>query len=285
MSNMDPFDEFEFKPLTEGLGFHKKAVNLKDTAPESPLFDDELTDIPGGYPASTDSAPTPKKQTNRFEDVLSALEKAPLQRKSELEFTDVLPREAPTQSPFPKREAFRQPTPAPEVTRPVPTQARDEQNKVGTRRGGADSPAPARRLQPATISIPSAFLDFVIILALALVFLTSLLAVTKVDLNVVMRNLSADVMTQISLGVMFVAVMQMYVVIARSFFGRTLGEWTFDLQIGRDEEQSRQSYPFRVAARSLLVTVTGLFFLPLISAVLRRDLPGSLVGAELYRQV
>ena len=24
---MDPFEEFEFKPLTEGLGFHKKKAN------------------------------------------------------------------------------------------------------------------------------------------------------------------------------------------------------------------------------------------------------------------
>ena len=135
------------------------------------------------------------------------------------------------------------------------------------------------------MSLPSALLDFIIVLALALVFLTSLLTVTKVDLNVVLKNLSADVMTQVSLGVMFVTIMQMYVVIARSFFGRTLGEWTFDLQIGSDAEQKAQSYPLRVAARSLLVTATGLFALPLISLILRRDLPGSLCGARLYRQV
>ena len=55
-------------------------------------------------------------------------------------------------------------------------------------------------------------------------FMVALLVVTKVDLSVVFRNLNSDYMTQISLGVLFLAVMQMYVVISRSFFGRTLGE-------------------------------------------------------------
>jgi hypothetical protein len=119
---------------------------------------------------------------------------------------------------------------------------------------------------------------------LSIVFLVALLLVTKVDLNMVLRNLKQDLMTQMSLGVMFIAVMQMYVVIARSFFGRTLGEWTFDLQVGRDEEQSRESYPLRVALRSFLVTITGLLPLPLISALLGRDIAGGLSGVKLYRQ-
>ena len=286
MSNMDPFDEFEFKPLTEGLGFHKKAVNLKETLSQSGVFDDELNDIPSAVPPGLLDRPTPAKpKTNRFEDVLSALEKAPLQRTADLEFSEVLPREAPTQSPFPKKEAFRAPTPSAPNVAARQTPAATETNRVGTRRGGADAPPPRRRLESATLSVPSVILDLIIIVALALVFLTSLLAVTKVDLNVVLKNLSLDPMTQLSLGVMFVAVMQMYVVISRSFFGRTLGEWTFDLQVGRDEDQRAQSYPLRVAARSLLVTLTGLIFLPLISAVLRRDVAGGICGAPLYRQV
>ncbi len=91
-------------------------------------------------------------------------------------------------------------------------------------------------------------------------------------------------MTQISLGVLFVAVMQMYAIIARSFFGRTLGEWTFDLQIGRDEEQKLESYPLRIALRSLVTTVTGLVLLPILSLILGRDLAGWLSGVQLYRQ-
>ncbi len=34
---MDPFEEFEMKPLSEGLGFHKKAVPLSEQVKKSGL--------------------------------------------------------------------------------------------------------------------------------------------------------------------------------------------------------------------------------------------------------
>jgi len=336
---MDPFDEFEFKPLTDGLGFHKKTVSLKEGLKNAGVLEDELQSIPVSVPKSLlEDTPKGNSKKHSFEDVLSALEKTPLNRPADLEFTETFAREAktdgkgsnqsqnrnqgknqshgknqgnpskqameiemprdphsprgpgerdnkkPNNSPFPRNDAYRGPIPGtpavPMETKKVPTQS--QQESVGTRRGAADSPQ--RLLKPATISVPSAFLDFIIVLALSIVFLVALLMVTKVDLNVVLRNLSRDQMTQIALGIMFVAVMQMYVVIARSFFGATLGEWTFDLQVGEDKEQKAESYPLRVAFRSILVTVTGLFFLPVISALLRRDIAGQLSGVKLYRQ-
>jgi hypothetical protein len=309
-TNMDPFDEFEFKPLTDGLGFHKKAVSLKEGLKTSGVLRDELQSIPPTVPksamdegpaasASLAKAPAAGKKPT-FEDVLSALEKTPLQRStsSDLQFTEPLPREKqsgvggigqprkaleiePVQSPFPKPDAYNDPmgvkTPA---AKQVPTQAK--QAGAGTRRGAADSPR--RKLEPATASFPSAALDLIVVTALALVFLVALLTVTKVDSNAVLRNISADLMTQISLSVLFVAVMQMYVVIARAFFGCTLGEWTFDFQVGNDQEQALESYPFKVVARSLLTTLTGLVLLPVISSMIGRDIAGRLSGARLYRQ-
>lgn len=47
---MDPFDEFEFKPLTDGLGFHKKAVSLKEGLKNSGVLEDELQGIPASMP-------------------------------------------------------------------------------------------------------------------------------------------------------------------------------------------------------------------------------------------
>lgn len=294
-SNMDPFDEFEFKPLTDGLGFHKKAVSLKEGLKKSGVLEDELQGIPSSVPRDLlEDLPQAPIKKHSFDDVLSALEKTPLQRKVstplDLQFTEPLPREikkealdiqAPIQSPFPQPELFRQPPLAPAVTvKKTPSPA--ELGSVGTRRGAADSPV--SKLIPATVSFASATLDLIICTALALVFLAALLTVTKVDLNVVVVNVSRDFMAQIALAVMFITVMQIYVVIARTFFGRTLGEWTFDLQIGQDEEQRQGSYPLKVAFRSILNIVTGLIFLPLVSALLGRDIAGQLSGVKLYRQ-
>jgi hypothetical protein len=182
---------------------------------------------------------------------------------------------APVQSPFPQPGAYDAP-----MLKKIP--GIKEQAAVGTRRGAADSPQ--RRLEPASVSFASAFLDFIIVMAMSIVFLIALLMVTKINLAVVLTNLNKDPMTQISFGLLFVAVMQMYAVVARSFFGRTIGEWTFDLQLGEDKEQQMESYPLKVAWRSLLTTITGLVFLPLVSALIGHDVAGRLSGVKLYRQ-
>ncbi len=307
-SNMDPFDEFEFKPLTDGLGFHKKSVNLKDGLKKSGVLQDELQPLPSALPKlMTDEAPIAPLKKHTFEDVLSALEKSPLQREREtkkdntggLTFTEVLPRDpvpnkksameietprAPVNSPFPRPDAYKSPA----IRKPLVSPGAMTDTAVttavspGTRRGATNSPK--SKLAPATISLESALLDLIIVTGLALVFMVALLMITKVDLNIVFKNLNTDMMTQISLGVLFLAVMQMYVVISRSFFGRTLGEWTFDLQIGEDEQQRMEIYPVKIAARSALVTATGLILLPLISSIIGRDVAGQITGVKLYRQ-
>jgi hypothetical protein len=300
MSSMDPFDEFEFKPLTEGLGFHKKSVNLKDGLKNTGVLEAELQGLPLSVPKNMlEDAPKVSGKKHTFEDVLSALEKTPLNRSASqpaLQFTEALPREKqgsptarekhqamepempqPLQSPFPLPSAYKGPS-----KKPAALNIPEARPSTGMRRGAADSPP--RRLVPVSVSFASATLDAIIVFALALVFLIALLAVTKVDLAVVMNNLNKDRMTQISLGVLLIAVMQMYAIISRSFFGRTLGEWTFDMQLGQDKEQTSQSYPLRVTLRSLLNTLTGLVVLPLISLLMNRDLAGQLSGVQLYRQ-
>src|SRR5258708_4154209 len=95
MSSMDPFDEFEFKPLTDGLGFHKKTVSLKEGLKNTGVLDEELQSVPMSMPKSLlDDSKAPTKR-HSFEDVLSALEKTPLARAGTpgLQFTEPLPRE------------------------------------------------------------------------------------------------------------------------------------------------------------------------------------------------
>jgi hypothetical protein len=289
--------------LTEGLGFHKKAVSLKEGLKNSGVLEDELQTVPTSIPKGLlDELPPAPTKKHSFDDVLSALEKTPLNRKKsdpvgDLTFTEPLPREPkakkeamevelpkapPVQSPFPRPEAYKQPGTGlgKDQIKKIPGQS--ALAGVGTRRGAADSPQ--KKLMPATMSVASAALDLIICVSIALVFVAVTLTVTKVDLNAVLGNLSHDVMTQISLGVLFITVMQLYVVVARAFFGATLGEWTFDLQVGQDEEQMQNSYPLKVAIRSLLNIVTGIVLLPLVSAMLGRDVAGQLSGVKLYRQ-
>ncbi|MEO0337465.1 MAG: metalloendopeptidase, partial [Pseudomonadota bacterium] len=86
-----------------------------------------------------------------------------------------------------------------------------------------------------------------------------------------------------SFVVLLVAVMQMYVVVARSFFGRTLGEWTFDLQMGNDEDIESPVYPLKIVFRSLITVATGLVTLSFLSFVMRTDIAAKMTGIQLYR--
>jgi len=117
-----------------------------------------------------------------------------------------------------------------------------------------------------------------------LIFLISLLMITKVDLMKVFTNTQTDMMTQLSLAVLFTALYQMYVIVARSFFGKTLGEWTFDHQLGRKKEQDSALYPIQVLWRSFLTVITGVFILPTLSFISRKDIPSYLSGLQLYKK-
>ncbi len=281
---MDVFDEFEFKPLTDGLGFHKKPVNLKQAVENADVAGEAMRRPP---PAAAATAPASASDKHRavFDQVLTTLEKTPLARHAfqdpaaPSDYRDPLPRETvksvtsgvletpvaerPFSSPFPKRELFKVDT--------------------GVRRGAADSPTrPVLVASP--LSVSAAILDFLVVVGMTMIFMVSLLSITKIDLMRVVTQAQADFMTQVSLGLLFVSVLQMYVILSRSFYGRTLGEWTFDYQLGRDEDHELVTYPLLVAWRSLLMTATGLILLPFLSLIFGQDLAAKLTGLQLYRE-
>lgn len=280
---MDPFEEFQFKPLTEGLGFHKKQEKLKEQVSKSGLVDEHLSAILPSSPKmefKEDQIEPVRKRS--YEDLLAALEKpvrTDFKKSPELEITEPLPRTKPNTN---------NPTPALETRAEIGSLSTHfnqvlERPTVGVRRGAADSPrSPA--LVPAAVSIASAILDGVVVFAMTLIFLVSLLMVTKVDLLNVVLNTKSDLATQFSLFVLFVAVMQMYVVVARSFFGRTLGEWTFDFQMGTNAQHQKGTYPLQVAWRSLVIVLSGLFLLPLLSWIFGKDLTAKITGIQLFQQ-
>ncbi len=274
----DPMEEFEFKPLTEGLGFHKKQVDLKGQVQKSGILQAELGKT---IPSRLNIEFEPEKKTKTYEDLLAALEK-PIRHESKdsklgLEITQPLPRDK-AQAKTIKQEALVE-----EVLRnPSLSPATQAWADPGVRRGAADSPQSP--LVAASACVPSAVLDMVVIFALSLIFVVSLLMVTKVDLLSVMLSTRTDLMTQVSFALLFVCVLQMYVVIARSFFGRTLGEWTFDHQMGTSEQHQKGYYPILVTWRSLFILLTGVVVFPVLSLLFGKDLTAKVTGLQLYRQ-
>ena len=283
---MDPFEEFEFKPLTDGLGFQKKASGLKAQTRQTQMVERELDrKIPTPPPENffDNDLKSPRVQMT---DLLKALEPMPgpdSTEKSGSQLSSVLarpevaePRKEPSE-PAPNSPVFPFPEPGPAIRN-----KNFISDETGVRRGASDDP----RFQ--LVKVPTCFraalLDFIMVTALSLLFLVSLLLITGVSLQLILKNIQIDLTAQLSCGLLFVAVMQMYVVISRSFFGRTLGEWTFDFQLGEDSEHGKMMYPIKVAWRSLIVCLTGILTLPLLSLLFRVDLAAYLSGLQLYRQ-
>jgi hypothetical protein len=73
-----------------------------------------------------------------------------------------------------------------------------------------------------------------------------------------------------------------YKLLTRVFFGKTLGEWSSRHQLGLVLHQHDVTYPFRVLAREVMCLLTGVFFFPLISSVIRKDIGFYVSGLHTY---
>ncbi|MBK9294344.1 MAG: RDD family protein [Oligoflexia bacterium] len=210
-------DEFEFKPLTEGLGFHKKAMELKE----------------------------------------DALTKMPTQ-------TGILPKSKPLVTPNmpPKAVVWNQQT-----------------AKLNFREAMLETPK--AQYENISFSWSAAVFDAAMILGMTLLFSAVVFALTMIELTTIYDALITDVGIQVAAVLIVFAVFEIYTVGSRTFFGKTLGEWVFDIRLGQPEQQLRFSYPFRVALRSFLVTITGFVLMPVLSSAFGKDIAGILTGAKL----
>ena len=277
-------DEFEFRPITDGLGFHRKPNPLKTDAEKSGVLESIKSpiqqaaslsaqlglDVPAASPTQTefleDKAPTVKSPWGE-PVVRKPLPRPGDERKngpthSTMAVTSAVARAASALSGSPTAilsQPIRNPVVQPQA---APTVARAHVRGTG-------------------FSWSAAFVDLVMVVATTLVFLVSLLIVTDVDLVNLLNKESLGVMPMVSLAVLFFAVVQIYMVGLRGYAGLTLGDWAFDTQVGTSPQQQHWSFPLKLLGRSLLYTVTGFVVLPLFATFMRKDLAGTATGLTL----
>lgn len=142
----------------------------------------------------------------------------------------------------------------------------------------------AGQLEAIPSHLGAGFLDAMIVTGISTIFLVVIILITHINLWGLLTNAQTDRPTQLHIALLFLSVLQMYMLTARSFCGASLGEWAFELQLGAADEQRKTIYPLQVAWRTILVTITGLVFLPILSMIFRRDLAKPLTGLQLYRR-
>lgn len=286
---MDPFEEFEMRPITEGLGFHKKALKTKKEVRKPDLAQEVLgSQTPGTPPQAL------------LENMASPRISEPLPREGwpskrnelNLEFIDrdanpeILKMmggdpEITIDSIFPKEEVQRKRSSRGQEKSSVTPE--DFLPQLGVRRGSADSPG-GKKLMESPIAIPALVVDGLLVVALSMIFLVCLLLVTKSNLDFIASQLDSQFALQASLYLLVGFIGVSYFSLSRSVIGQTLGEWAFEYQVGDDTEQVSRRYPLQILGRSLIILATGIITLPLLSLILRRDLTSYLIGVKLYQR-
>ncbi|MCB0408452.1 MAG: hypothetical protein KDD34_09625, partial [Bdellovibrionales bacterium] len=190
---MDPIEEFEFKPLTKGLGFHKKSEDLKKQMLEGAKSQSAkmAQDIPLNVPEilldERSTVKEPRTQQEAYADLLKALE-SPISKTDDsvLNISPTLPRESDVNKstftslggtldmpdfPMPKMPPLSDLPDIIETKKPPSLQEKRVELKSKTMSRGASNSPKVKLLAPASVSIPAGILDGIFVIALSLLFL------------------------------------------------------------------------------------------------------------------
>jgi hypothetical protein len=268
----DIMDEFEFKPLTDGLGFHKKPQDGSTAKSSSPSQLDAMF----GNPSKS-----------RIPDIST-----PLPRNSKVIAAE--PTELPTTTVDEILKTLQEKKrPTAQFSSQVSSQTKIGQSKainainainatdVKTRIDATPEPI---KFQPAIWNFSAFVLDFMLILASNLLCLIILLVTTKVDLFANLYNPDAAGMIYFSLAALFFGTTWIYLVVNRIFLGATPGEWVFDQRLGFPHETESASYSLKIALRTSLILLSGVILFPLLSLAFGRDILGHWLGIQMMKK-
>lgn len=259
---MDSNEEFEFKPLTEGLGFHSKKIDLANEVKKSKLVSEMVSNK-----IAKEVQPMPSVA---FEEskVSEKVIKSPLPRPEAIQN-----KKAPDKDVIDELiESFKKPAKsfveekkADVIFDKIPTEVKN--NGIKT----------AWALAPFLV-------DLMMVSAFFLIGLIISLYVTKVDIIDFTMSSLKNIENMMVLPAIMLMMIFMYVLLTRIFIGGTLGEMVFDMQLGTSKDQKSAVYGFKVLARLVLVIMTGFATLPLLSWIFRTDLSGKILRLPLVKK-
>jgi len=274
----DPFEEFEFRPINEGLGFHKKqkaaaatSANFETlTSPPQPASRQtfNVSDIPAA-PAhlspSASAAHSSPSTTNTFS--------APLPRYSQ---------------PQPSsRNSFNVPVIEDDSIAKAQTAVNEILKNLNNKRQldfATETVRTPEELRKSRPYLFAATLDGMLILAAFLLSMIIMLTVTRVDLFLNLTHPETSGLIYMATALLFVSVTFVYMVVNRAFLGFTPGEWAFDQRCGKTNDMDSLTYIPRIALRSLVVIATGFVTMQVLSYLFNKDVAGQISGITLFRK-
>lgn len=256
-------DELDFKPLSKGLGFHQKqlkfhAENLDFAAPTSDSIEESKNNSESMTPVWSKS---PSRTQNSWGgDVDLGL--------------------APQEDGIVDRDTFSQPL---VIDNPfyVPKKSQSPVEVVTLKFSGHDGLRKVKT-KPVTTSFLAITMDVLTLISLCMIFSTLYFATTGQSLSDVILALPYNAALKNQFFALTLSIGFMYLIVSRCFFGRTIGEWMYHLQLGSVLDQEKASYPLKVFVRTFIIFATGFILFPILSYVLRKDYLVYLSGLELH---
>lgn len=253
----DPFEEFEFRPINEGLGFHKRQ--------KSQINSNQSTKMTAAGTFSTKPEPISNSTT---------------------QFSTPLPR--PEIRPdISGRKNFEIPTIEDDSISKAQTAVNEILKNLNQKKqldfisDSRSQKAIYRKSKPVFFA---AILDGMLISAGFLLSMIIMLTITKVDLFLNLTHPETSKYVYLGTIGLFASVAFIYMVINRTFTGSTPGEWAFDQRCGSEEEMNRMSFIPRIVLRTLIVMATGFITLPLLSYLFNTDVAGQMSDITLYKK-
>ena len=241
----DPFEEFEFKPLTSGLGFHKK--NRTEQNQNSLNFTSASMDLLDNPLENESPLKPPLPRNNKFQF------KAPEMDDSSAAVEEIL-------------QTLRS--------------KKTETSKPNIMPGKS----PAITYKSGFHNISAFVLDGMLVLAATLLCMIVVLSITKVDITASLFSSDPNAWLYAGTLALFGLVSFIYLVVHRIFLGATPGEWAYDQRIGYPDQLGTAGYAIAVIARAAIVVLSGIILLPLVSIFMKRDLVGDLSHTQILER-
>lgn len=266
--NSDPFDEFEFKPLTAGLGFHKDTSTTRSSTPAL----NSKVDFKNSH-LTFDTTPTNTVIPKSFN------------------LNSPLPRTTTTQQAQNTNHSRQTMIHVPTIEDDSITKAQTAVNEIlkNLNHKKQTEEALARRSRrpewaAAAPSLSAGLLDSMLITAFFLLSLIAMLAITKIDLLANISNPDPQLLIYWAAFSLLGSIQIIYFVACRAFLGYTPGEWAFDQRCGNELQQASATYVLGVACRAVINAVTGFALMTIISFILRFDVLAAVTGTQIQRQ-
>lgn len=270
----DPFDEFEFKPLTSGLGFHKESTSTKTTAPAvNPKVEFKSSHLT--FDTQTTASTTVNNSTPAGFNLNSPLPRAATANTQT------------TGNNNQRKAMINVPTIEDDSISKAQTAVNEILKNLNQKKQQEEALARNNRRPEWIAAVPSisaGFLDTMLVAAFFLLSLIAMLAITKIDLIANISNPDPQYLIYWATVSLLGGIQIIYYVACRAFLGCTPGEWAFDQRCGNELQQASHTYVLRVAARSVINVATGFILMTVISLALRFDVLAAVTGTQIQRQ-